>query len=98
MNLPEIGDIITTKKALELCRHFSLDYLIDRIESNPKNIKTGSLTAAQACPMKLWDFSQAATGKTSHTSAACPMIFVMLMETREIKSKENRQTTTSTTT
>jgi len=49
---PEINEIITTKKALELCRYFSLDYLIDRIESDPKNIRTGSLTAAQACPMK----------------------------------------------
>ena len=28
MNLPEIGDIITTKKALKLCRYFSLDYPI----------------------------------------------------------------------
>jgi hypothetical protein len=24
MNLPEIGDIITTKEALALCRHFGL--------------------------------------------------------------------------
>ncbi|MDO9548027.1 MAG: hypothetical protein Q7J65_03570 [Candidatus Marinimicrobia bacterium] len=35
MNLPEIGNIITTKEALELCRHFGLDYLIERIESAP---------------------------------------------------------------
>ena len=27
MNLPEIGDIIITKKALKLCRYFRLDYL-----------------------------------------------------------------------
>ncbi len=34
MNLPEIGDIVTTKEALELCRYFGLDYLIERIESD----------------------------------------------------------------
>ena len=39
MNLPEIGDIITTKKALKLCRYFSLDYLIERIESDPEQLK-----------------------------------------------------------
>ena len=33
MTLPEIGDIITTKEALELCRYFGLDYLVKRIES-----------------------------------------------------------------
>jgi len=31
MNLPEIGDIVTTKEALELCRYFGFDYLIERI-------------------------------------------------------------------
>jgi len=36
MNLPEIGEIITLQKALELCRHFSLDYLIDRIKATQK--------------------------------------------------------------
>ncbi len=36
MTLPEIGDIITTKEALELCRYFGLDYLVKRIESEPE--------------------------------------------------------------
>ena len=39
MSLPEIGDIITTKEALELCRYFGLDYLIERIESDPGRYK-----------------------------------------------------------
>ena len=53
MNLPEIGDMVTTKEALELCRHFGLDYLIERIESDPERYKrTGSLTDAQACRIK----------------------------------------------
>jgi hypothetical protein len=42
MKLPEIGDIITTPKALKLCTHFGLDYLIDRINTNPDNYKDWS--------------------------------------------------------
>jgi hypothetical protein len=34
MKLPKIGDIITAKEALELCRYFGLDYLVERIESD----------------------------------------------------------------
>jgi hypothetical protein len=39
MDLPEIGEIITTKEALELCRHIGLYYLIERIESDPERYK-----------------------------------------------------------
>ena len=39
MKLPEIGDVITTKEALELCRYFGLDYLVERIESDPERYK-----------------------------------------------------------
>ncbi|MFH0728861.1 MAG: hypothetical protein V2B19_21310 [Pseudomonadota bacterium] len=35
MQLPIIGDTITTDKAIMLCRHFSLDHLIRRIEADP---------------------------------------------------------------
>ena len=34
MKLPKIGDIITAKEALELCRYFCLDYLVECIESD----------------------------------------------------------------
>ena len=34
MNLPDINDTITTPKALALCRHFGLDYLVARIEAD----------------------------------------------------------------
>ena len=34
MGLPKIGDLITVKQALELCRYFGLDYLVERIEFN----------------------------------------------------------------
>ena len=36
MTLPEIGEIITTERALELCRHFSFDHLVARIEADPE--------------------------------------------------------------
>ena len=35
MNLPKIGDTVTAEEALELCRYFNLDYLAERIESDP---------------------------------------------------------------
>jgi hypothetical protein len=35
MNLPAVGDTITTQDALGLCRHFDLQYLVERIEGNP---------------------------------------------------------------
>ena len=35
MELPEIGNVVTTKDALELCRYFNLDYLVARIENDP---------------------------------------------------------------
>ena len=34
MNFPKIGDRVDTQTALELCRHFNLDYLASRIASD----------------------------------------------------------------
>ncbi len=39
MNLPEIGETITTERALELCKYFELDYLVERINTNPARYK-----------------------------------------------------------
>lgn len=33
MRLPELYETVTREKALELCRHFSLNYLVKRIEA-----------------------------------------------------------------
>lgn len=35
VRLPEIGDLITTEWGLELCRHYGLDYLVERITAHP---------------------------------------------------------------
>ena len=39
MNLPDVHDIIKINEALELCRYFDLNYLVNRIESDPQNYK-----------------------------------------------------------
>ncbi len=39
MNLPKIGETITTELALELCEYFGLDGLMDRISKNPNSYK-----------------------------------------------------------
>ena len=33
--LPKIGEIVTTERASELCEHYGLNHLADRIEDNP---------------------------------------------------------------
>jgi hypothetical protein len=53
MNLPEIGDRITTEVALGLCVHFNLDYLIKRIEANPEGYKNWKLDGCSGLPDEL---------------------------------------------
>jgi len=50
MKLHEIGDIITTQKALELCAHFGLDYLVERINSNPDHYKDWPFDGCSGLP------------------------------------------------
>ena len=50
MKLPKIGDIITANEALELCRYFSLDYLIERIESDPESYKNWKFDGCSGLP------------------------------------------------
>lgn len=57
MNLPEIGEIITTRRAFELCVHFKLDYLVSRIEAGPENFKDWEFDGCSCLPdeaMKLF--------------------------------------------
>lgn len=50
IRLPEIGEIVTTEKALELCRHLKLDYLIKRIEANPDKYKSWKFDGCTGLP------------------------------------------------
>ena len=56
MNLPEIGDMVSTKEALELCRHFGLDYLIERIESAPGRYKDWKFDGCSGLPDQVMGF------------------------------------------
>ena len=39
MNLPKIGETITTSRAKEFCEYFGLNYLVKRIDANPASYK-----------------------------------------------------------
>ncbi len=56
MKLPSIGDIITTKEALELCRYFGLDYLVERIESHPERYKDWKFDGCSCLPDEVMGF------------------------------------------
>ena len=56
MNPPEINEIITTKKALKLCRHFGLEYLIDPIESDPEKYKDWKFDGCSGLPDEAMGF------------------------------------------
>jgi len=56
MNLPEIGDMVTTEEALELCRYFGLDYLIERIESDPGRYKEWKFDGCSGLPDEVMGF------------------------------------------
>jgi len=60
MKLPEIGEIIATQRALELCRHFNLDYLVARIETDPELFAHWKFDGCSCLPDKsLCDFRDA---------------------------------------
>jgi hypothetical protein len=50
MKLPEIGDDVTTEEALDLCRHFGLDYLVKRIESAPERYRSWKFDGCSGLP------------------------------------------------
>jgi hypothetical protein len=56
MELPNIKDMITTEKALELCKHFNLDYLVHRVESNPDHYKEWEFDGCSCLPDELMGF------------------------------------------
>lgn len=52
MEFPVLNETVTTEKALELCRYFNLDYLVSRIEENPKNYKSWTFDGCSCLPDK----------------------------------------------
>ena len=53
MKLPEIDDTVSTKEALELCRYFDFDYLVERIESHPEKYKDWKFDGCSCLPDEL---------------------------------------------
>ena len=53
MELPEIGDIVTTEVALEFCKNFKLDYLVKRIEDNRDGYKNWKFDGCSCVPDKI---------------------------------------------
>lgn len=53
MILPEIGEIVTTARALELCRQFELDYLRQRLMTTPENYTSWEFDGCSGLPDRL---------------------------------------------
>jgi hypothetical protein len=52
-NLPKIGEIVTTESGLELCEHYGLNYLADRIEDNPDLFKEWEFDGCSMTPTEV---------------------------------------------
>lgn len=53
VKIPEIGETITTEWALELCRHFGFNYLVERISANPERYKPWKYDGCSCVPDQL---------------------------------------------
>ena len=52
-NLPKIGEIATTESGIELCEHYGLNYLADRIEDNPDLFKEWEFDGCSMTPTEV---------------------------------------------
>ncbi|PLY02549.1 MAG: hypothetical protein C0623_03550 [Desulfuromonas sp.] len=50
ITLPEIGETITTERAIELCRHYRFQYLVDRITAHPERYKSWRFDGVSMAP------------------------------------------------
>jgi len=51
--LPQIGETITTQRALELCKHFSFDHLVKRLETDSDRFKSWEFDGCSMIPDKI---------------------------------------------
>jgi hypothetical protein len=51
--LPKIGEVVTTERALELCVHYDLSYLVKRIVDNPDNFKEWKFDGCSMTPTEV---------------------------------------------
>jgi hypothetical protein len=53
VELPKIGEIVTTERALELCSHYGFNHLAKRIENNPDRFKEWKFDGCSMTPEKV---------------------------------------------
>ena len=51
--LPKIEEVVTTERALELCVHYDLNYLAERIEDNPDHFKEWEFDGCSMTPTEV---------------------------------------------
>lgn len=56
MDLPRIGDVVTSSQAQELCRHFGLDQIAERIASNPDGYQNWTFDGCSGLPDEVMGF------------------------------------------
>jgi len=54
MILPKIGETITVERGLELCKHFGLDYLVERLKKNPEKYRSFEFDGCSWWPDKFF--------------------------------------------
>jgi hypothetical protein len=72
MKLPEIGESITTSKALGLCRHFGLEYLVERIEADPSPYEAWVFDGCSTLPNEVVGFFNGCDWKTVNYKCCLP--------------------------
>jgi hypothetical protein len=53
---PEIGEVVSTEWALDLCKHFGLDYLVERISANLNKYRAWKFDGVSCMPDELLGF------------------------------------------
>lgn len=56
MELPKVGETVTTERALQLCRHFGLEYLVERIVSHPEKYREWTFDGCSGLPDEVMGF------------------------------------------
>jgi len=56
MKLPKVGETVTTEQAQQLCSHFELEYLVERIQSHPEKYRDWTFDGCSGLPDEVMGF------------------------------------------
>ncbi|RLC65799.1 MAG: hypothetical protein DRI52_12750 [Chloroflexi bacterium] len=56
MELPKVGETVSTEQALELGRHFGLEYLVERILAHPETYREWTFDGCSGLPDEVMGF------------------------------------------